>query len=99
MTRIFSIVEPIIDLIDPIDFSYSGALVSRGGFGWDLDFHWLYFPTSYFDEPENNTRPLETPAICGGLFAVMKSYFHHLGDYDLGMDVWGAENIEISIRV
>lgn len=91
--------EPIIDIIDPRDFTYHAALVSRGGFEWDLGFRWLYLPWSYFDEPENNTRPIQSPAICGGLFAVRKSYFHHLGDFDTGMDVWGAENIEISIRV
>lgn len=28
-----------------------------------------------------------------------KSYFHEMGEYDTGMDIWGAENVEMSVRV
>jgi len=37
--------------------------------------------------------------MAGGLFSMDRDYFYELGSYDTGMEVWGAENIEMSLRV
>lgn len=88
-----------MDLINPVSFEYAKAMVAKGGFDWALNFKWEYFDWSYFDVEENNVKLFKSPAMSGGLLAVSTDTFRRMGEYDMGMEIWGAENIELSLRV
>ncbi|VDM92409.1 unnamed protein product [Onchocerca ochengi] len=94
-----TVVCPIIDIIDANTLKYIASPVCKGGMSWSLAFKWDYFSPAYFDEPKQYVRPLKSATMAGGLFAIDRKYFDKLGQYDRGMEIWGAENVEISLRI
>ncbi|TPP62263.1 Polypeptide N-acetylgalactosaminyltransferase [Fasciola gigantica] len=68
-----------------------------GGFTWNLTFRWEYPPTDTLTT-KSHFDPQSTPAISGGIYATWRDSFFQLGGYDEQMQIWGAENIELSLR-
>ncbi|KAL9929978.1 polypeptide N-acetylgalactosaminyltransferase 35A isoform 2-T2 [Glossina fuscipes fuscipes] len=89
---------PVIDLINPDTFAYLSSPLVRGGFNWGLHYKWENLPEGTLKNEEDFKGPFKSPTMAGGLFAVNRLYFNYIGSYDLGMDIWGGENLEISFR-
>nr|CAD7199416.1 unnamed protein product [Timema douglasi] len=103
LTRIASsntnVVMPIIDIINSDTFEYSASPLVRGGFNWGLHFKWENLPTGTLAAESDFIKPIKSPTMAGGLFAIDRMYFEELGEYDSGMNIWGGENLEISFRI
>ena len=64
-----------------------------------LIFQWITMPDHERKRRKTAVDPIRSPTMIGGLFAVSKKYFFHIGAYDAGMEIWGGENLELSFRV
>ncbi|CAH8469651.1 unnamed protein product [Heterobilharzia americana] len=73
--------------------------VQVGGFDWSLTFRWHEQPLRDKQRPGAPYSPVRSPTMAGGLFAISRNYFGHLGKYDSGMEVWGGENLELSFKI
>ncbi|KAJ8973185.1 hypothetical protein NQ317_009126 [Molorchus minor] len=95
-----NVVMPIIDIINPDTFAYSPSPLVRGGFNWGLHFKWENLPkVRTLEKKEDFIKPIKSPTMAGGLFAIDRNYFVDIGEYDAGMNIWGGENLEISFRI
>nr|XP_057903605.1 polypeptide N-acetylgalactosaminyltransferase 12-like isoform X2 [Doryrhamphus excisus] len=96
-----AVVCPVIDSIDWNTFKYLGnpADPQLGGFDWRLVFTWHQIPEREKKRRRSPTDVIRSPTMAGGLFAINKKFFTHLGTYDTGMEVWGGENLEFSFRI
>ncbi|RMB94119.1 hypothetical protein DUI87_29480 [Hirundo rustica rustica] len=91
-----AVVSPDIATIDLNTFEFSkpvqnGKQHSRGNFDWSLTFGWEVVPARERQRRKDETFPIKSPTFAGGLFAISRSYFEHIGSYDDQMEIWGGE--------
>lgn len=89
---------PMIDLINAETLIYSSSPMVKGGLNWALNFKWDSVPSEALRSYDDFIRPIESPTMAGGLYAIKRDFFYQLGTYDSGMDLWGGENVELSLR-
>eukprot|EP00045_Choanoeca_perplexa_P013057 m.145832 g.145832 ORF g.145832 m.145832 type:complete len:455 (+) comp16223_c0_seq1:93-1457(+) len=95
-----TVAMPIIDAVHFETWEHRTGLLERGIFDWTLTFKWKRLTgAEEYDRRVDPLAPFASPAMAGGLFAMDKAYFFEIGAYDMGMDTWGGENIEMSIRI
>ncbi|XP_049293424.1 putative polypeptide N-acetylgalactosaminyltransferase 9 isoform X2 [Anopheles funestus] len=94
-----TIALPTIDWIDENNMKYRSdkSPIFVGAYDWDLNFGW-WGRSSMKKKYKNMMVPFDTPAMAGGLFTINRKYFERLGWYDDGFDIYGIENIELSMK-
>lgn len=75
--------------------SHYGAVTEKFFFGYES----YRFKGQIHQMTPSPWEPYEMPFAPGALFAVRKDEFWRLGGYDEGLYVWGAENLEFSIKI
>lgn len=98
---------PVIEVLDKISWRYRPgprpAHPPRGVLaGWRmLEFGWSALTPSQrvAVDAAGPLSPQRTPAMAGGLFAIRRDWFESSGAYDPGLEVWGGENAEMSLRM
>ncbi|XP_062867368.1 polypeptide N-acetylgalactosaminyltransferase 10-like [Trichomycterus rosablanca] len=94
-----TIVCPMIDVIDHDHFGYETQAgdAMRGAFDWEMFYKRIPIPPKL--QNRDPSEPFESPVMAGGLFAVDRKWFWEMGGYDMGLEIWGGEQYEISFKV
>ncbi|KAI8514162.1 Polypeptide N-acetylgalactosaminyltransferase 12 [Branchiostoma belcheri] len=96
------LVSPGIDWIHGDTFGIEhGTIILRITWGWSLGFgfdyehaqRWVRLPA------DEQVKPVRSPMLLGGLFAIDRKFFNDIGMYDPGLEYWGGEHFEISFKV
>lgn len=96
-----TVASPTVDAIDKNTFEYKPEDINDlkvGGFDWKLNFVWNAIPQERYIKLTHPAEPLTSPVLPGGMFAIDKGFFEHLGYYDQGFDLFGGENLELSFK-
>lgn len=95
-----TVVCPVVDTLSAQTLKYLPFKVTPIGFHWYLQMDWDPFPyRAFYDERTNKTEPFSSPSMVGCAFAIDREFFYEIGSYDDGLEIWGSENLELSLRV
>lgn len=90
-----NVVVPKIEGINSGDFSHSEGGIDLLGHTWTLN---QASNPVHIKRKIDPVKPTSTPIMAGGLFAIRRDWFARLGEYDVGLRGWGAEEMELSFK-
>lgn len=98
------VVCPVIDIIHDQTFAYTRSFSTNwGAINWELGFRWFAIGERQMKRmraPDyDDTQTFASPFMAGGLFSIDRQYFFQMGTYDQRLNIWGGENIEMSLRI
>lgn len=90
------VTEPLIDGINANTFEFENLnrRSKVGAFNWQLE--WKEIPLK---QSHDGIRPYTTMIMCGGIFAISRKWFVELNYYDDQLEIWGAENFDLSFKI
>ncbi|ESP04280.1 hypothetical protein LOTGIDRAFT_136535, partial [Lottia gigantea] len=96
-----TVTMPTINTIDSTTFAVDTDQAEQVGiFKFPaLRFFWMKTPERIDRARKSPADNIQSPAMAGGLFSISKVFFNHIGTYDNQLDIWGGENIEISVKI
>nr|KAG5702865.1 hypothetical protein BaRGS_019084 [Batillaria attramentaria] len=88
----------VLDYIDhdTLEYRFNRGFLVQYGFNWGLKFFEFLFRDDQIGSTLQSARP--GAIMVGAAFAMDRKYFDELGGYDMGMKVWGGENLEMAWR-
>ncbi|XP_067658263.1 polypeptide N-acetylgalactosaminyltransferase 5-like [Haliotis asinina] len=64
----------------------------------NLFFTWSVMSEVEWKKRQRETDPVRSPAMVGCVIAVNRNWFKKLGMFDPGLEIWGGENTELSVK-
>ncbi|XP_055889632.1 polypeptide N-acetylgalactosaminyltransferase 5-like isoform X1 [Biomphalaria glabrata] len=93
-------VTPEIDVIDDKTFAIQASVGNIGVLEFkSFSFDWAPITPRLRRLRNSIADPVMSPTMAGGLFAIRKDFFIDMGTYDVGLELWGGENIELSLKL
>ncbi|XP_059160753.1 polypeptide N-acetylgalactosaminyltransferase-like 6 [Physella acuta] len=88
-----AVVCPMVDFINSDTMKVDGLTNRvRSGFDWSMTYKRM--PMKNIDD----ITPHPSPTMVGCAFAISRKWWEELGKYDPGLQIWGAEQYEISFK-
>ncbi|CAK0861763.1 unnamed protein product [Prorocentrum cordatum] len=91
---------PQLDII-PEDNFYQYRKNVPGYWRYEWNFNLIYSNPGggLIKDSRTKSEPYLSPGTSGGIFAMRRDWFNHLGFFDEGMEQWGGDHIELTMKV